>query len=150
MTMKEIKNPNLQAVIDNLDGYIDSLRCLRETASYTDVMLRYQKSVADRSYQEFISSYHTEGNNELDIPSDKLKEYKQLERKRNRAYKAISLIPPIYIVSLVSHFDNFLAGLIRCIYILNPKLLLDSNKTFTYRDVDSLDELNDVKKNSCR
>ena len=148
--MKEIKNPNLQAVIDNLDGYIDSLRCLRETASYTDVMLRYQKSVADRSYQEFISSYHTEGNNELDIPSDKLKEYKQLERKRNRAYKAISLIPPIYIVSLVSHFDNFLAGLIRCIYILNPKLLLDSNKTFTYRDVDSLDDLNDVKKNSCR
>lgn len=146
MAVKEKFDPNLQAVKDNLDGYIDSLRCLRETASYSDVMLRRQKSDADRLYQEFITSYHSEGNDELDIPSDKLKEYKQLERKKNRADKALSLIPPIYIVSLVSHFDNFLAGLIRCIYSLNPKLLLDSKKSFTYRDVDSLDDLKDVKK----
>lgn len=146
MAIKDKLDSNLQAVKDNLDSYLDNLRCLRETARYSDVMLVRQKTDADKSYQDFITKYCTDVKDELDIPSDKLKQYKQLERKKKRAAKALDLIPPIYIVSLVSHFDNFLAGLIRCIYSLKPKLLLDSNKSFTYRDVDPLDDLKDVKK----
>ena len=146
MAIKEKLDPNLQAVKDNLDSYIDNLRCLRETANYSDVMLRRQKTDVDKLYNDFIATYCTDVKDEFDIPSEKLREYKQLERKKKRAAKAIDLIPPIYIVSLVSHFDNFLAGLIRCIYSLKPKLLLDSNKSFTYRDVDPLDDLKDVKK----
>lgn len=146
MAIKEKFDPNLQAVKDNLDSYIDNLRCLRETANYSDVMLRRQKTDVDKAYNDFIATYCTDVKDEFDIPSEKLREYRQLERKKRRAAKAIDLIPPIYIVSLVSHFDNYLAGLIRCIYSLKPKLLLDSNKSFTYRDVDPLDDLKDVKK----
>ena len=60
MAIKEKLDPNLQAVKDNLDSYIDNLRCLRETANYSDVMLRRQKTDVDKLYNDFIATYCTD------------------------------------------------------------------------------------------
>ena len=76
MAMKEKINPDLQAVKDNLDNYIDNLRCLRETANYSDIMLRRQKTDVDKLYNDFIATYCTVVKDEFDIPSEKLREYK--------------------------------------------------------------------------
>lgn len=99
-----------------------------------------------------ISSHLIKKENEngpfLDIPHEKLRNFKKCERKKKRAEKAFQLILPTYIVSAVSIFDSFLAGLIRCIYNLKPELLLDSSMTFLYRELVNYDTLKEVKNNN--
>lgn len=47
---------------------------------------------------------------------------------------------------MISIFDSFLAGLVRCVYNLKQELLLESNKTFTYREIKEYESPKEVKK----
>lgn len=152
MTMANQNNtaqPNqfIQEISDNLNLFIENINCLRETFGYSEGMLNQQKQNADKTYADFIAPYKNEsGNGSLAIPNEKLRTFKKIEKKKNRAEKAFLLIPPTYIVSAVSIFDSFLAGLIRCIYNLKPELLRESNMTFLYRDLVNYDSIKEVKK----
>ena len=141
-------NPFIQEFSDNLNMFIENINCLCETFGYSEGMLNQQKQKADKAYADFITPYKKENENGpfLDIPHEKLRNFKKYERKKKRAEKAFQLILPTYVVSAVSIFDSFLAGLIRCIYNLKPELLLDSNMTFFYRDLVKYDTLKEVKK----
>ena len=141
-------NPFIQEFSDNLNMFIENINCLCETFGYSEGMLNQQKQKADKDYADFITPYKKENENGpfLDIPHEKLRNFKKYERKKKRAEKAFQLILPTYVVSAVSIFDSFLAGLIRCIYNLKPELLLDSNMTFFYRDLVKYDTLKEVKK----
>ena len=141
-------NPFIQEISDNLNMFIENINCLCETFGYSEGMLNQQKQNADKAYADFIAPYRKENENGpfLDIPHEKLRNFKKYERKKKRAEKAFQLILPTYVVSAVSIFDSFLAGLIRCIYNLKPELLLDSNMTFFYRELVKYDTLKEVKK----
>lgn len=142
-------NPVLDEVVGNLNNFIENINCLSETFGFSTGMLRLQLQSADHKFSEFIGPYSThddKGNLQIDIPSDKIKEYKKLEKKKCRAGKALSLIPPTYIVSIVSLFDSFLAGVVRCVYNMKQDLLLESNKSFTYRDLVDFETIKEAKK----
>ncbi len=137
----------IQEISDNLNTFIENINCLRETFGYSEGMLNQQKQNADKTYADFIALYkNASEDGSLDIPNDKLGNFKKIERKKKRAEKAFQLIPPTYIVSAVSMFDSFLAGLIRCIYNLKPELLLESNMNFLYRDLVEYASIKEVKK----
>lgn len=147
-TTKDV-NPFLEEISDNLNNFIENLNCLRETYGYSEGTLNQQLQNADKAYCEFIAPYKKERDNgafDLDIPNDKIKSFKKVEKKKKRAEKAFQLIPPTYIVSAVSVFDSFLAGIIRCIYNLKPELLLESNMNFLYRELLEYDSIKEVKK----
>lgn len=142
-------NPFIQGISDNLNIFIDNINCLRETFGYSEGMLNQQQQNADKTFDDFIAPYKCEiekGTFAIDIPNDKLRVFKKIERKKRRAEKAFQLIPPTYIVSAVSMFDSFLAGLVRCIYTLKPELLLESNMNFLYRELVEYDSIKEVKK----
>ena len=141
-------NQFIQEISDNLNMFIENINCLRETFNYSEGMLNQQKQNADKAYTDFIEKYTKGNENEpfLNIPNDKWRVFKKFEKGKKRAEKAFILIPPTYIVSAVSIFDSFLAGLIRCIYNLKPQLLLESNVNFLYRDLVNYDTLKEVKK----
>lgn len=141
-------NPFIQEISDNLNMFIENINCLCETFGYSEGILNQQKQKADKAYADFVTPYKKENENGpfLDIPHEKLRNFKKCERKKKRAEKAFQLILPTYIVSAVSIFDSFLAGLIRCIYNLKPELLLDSSMTFSYRELVNYDTLKEVKK----
>lgn len=142
-------NPFIQEISDNLNMFIENIKCLRETFGYSEGMLNQQKQNADKTYADFIAPYKKENENGyfvLNIPNEKLRNFKKIERKKKRAKKAFQLIPPTYIISAVSIFDSFLAGLIRCIYSLKPELLLESNMNFLYRELVEYDSIKEVKK----
>lgn len=142
-------NPFIQGISDNLNMFIENINCLRETFGYSEGMLNQQQQNADKTYADFIAPYKCEienGSFAIDIPNDKLRTLKKIERKKKRAEKAYQLIPPTYIVSAVSMFDSFLAGLVRCIYTLKPELLLESNMNFLYRELVEYDSMKEVKK----
>lgn len=142
-------NPLIQEISDNLNMFIENLNCLRETFGYSEGMLNLQKQKAEKSYIDFIAPYKTETENgliSLDIPNEKFRNFKKIDRKKKMAERATLLIPPTYIVSAVSMFDSFLAGLIRCIYTLKSELLLESNMSFLYRELVNYDSIKEVKK----
>lgn len=142
-------DPKLSEVVINLDNFIENINCLRESFNYSEVMLRQQKISALNAYNKFINSYLVQdenGNKSSVIPNEKLREFHKLRKKMNRAEKASELIPPTYIISLVSLFDSFLAGLVRCVYNLKQDLLLESQQSFTYREIVKYDTTREVKK----
>ena len=142
-------DPKLSEVVINLDNFIENLNCLRESFIYSEVMLRQQKISALNNYNKFVNSYLVQdenGNKSSAIPNEKLREFHKLRKKKNRTEKASELIPPTYIISLVSLFDSFLAGLVRCVYNLKQELLLESQQSFTYREIVRYDTTREVKK----
>lgn len=148
MDDKEEMDPFLEEIVVNLDNFIENINCLRETFGYSEVMLRQQNISATKSFNDLVKDYTSQDENgeNINIPSEKKREFKKLLQKKTRAEKASKLIPPSYIISLISIFDSFLAGLVRCVYNLKQELLLESNKTFTYREIKEYESPKEVKK----
>lgn len=139
-------NQFIQEISDNLNMFIENINCLRETFGYSEGMLIQQQQNAEKAYSDFIAPYKIENDTlDLNIPNEKLKSFKKIEKKKKRAEKAFLLIPPTYIVSAVSMFDSFLAGLVRCIYNLKSELLLESNMSFSYRELVDYDSIKEIK-----
>lgn len=146
-TAPEEMNSFLQQISDNLSVFIENINCLRETYGYSEGTLNQQYSNAESSYNSFITQYKCVGADSIDlqIPREKLKEYKKLEKKKLRAQKAFELIPPTYIISIVSLFDSFYAGLIRCVFSLKPDRLQESNQTFRYSEIKEYGSIKEIK-----
>ena len=137
-TVNEDMNPILEEVVGNLDSFIENINCLRETYDFSKGMLNQQLLSASKNYESFIAPFNSSEENGkilLDVPLEKIKEFKKLFKKKCRAEKAFQLIPPSYIVTLVSLYDTFLAGYVRCIYSLKESLILESNISFSFRDI---------------
>lgn len=139
----------LQVVVDNLNSFIDSINCIKETYEFSEVTLRDQLRDADLRFDDFITSHEhkdVDGRSFLEIPEDQLRSLLRLIKKKDRATRAIELVPPSYFVSLVSVYDSFFGGLVRCLYSICPEKLQDEDMTFCYRDLQKYDSLTDVKK----
>lgn len=149
MDYKEEMDPYLEEIGANLDNFIENINCLRETFGYSETMLRQQNISALKNLSEFTKAYTSQdekGETIINIPNEKNREYKKLLKKKIRAEKASKLIPPSYIISLISIFDSFLAGLVRCVYNLKQDLLLESKQAFTYREIANFVSPKEVKK----
>lgn len=149
-TVNEDMNPILEEVVGNLDSFIENINCLRETYDFSKGILNQQLLSASKNYESFIAPFNSSEENGkilLDVPLEKIKEFKKLFKKKCRAEKAFQLIPPSYIVTLVSLYDTFLAGYVRCIYSLKESLILESNISFSFRDIAEYSSIKEVKKN---
>lgn len=103
---KSIQNPLLQENFDNLNRFVEYLNCLSETFDFNEVMLSLQLKRMQKKWEDFIAMNggpDIEG--KIVVPDIKQREFKTLSRKLNRAKQALVLVPPSYLVSLVSLFD---------------------------------------------
>lgn len=146
-TENDIINPLLQDNFDNLSLFLDRLNCLNETFDYNELMLNAHQKKVQKKWDNFIKDNGgTDANGKIFVPEVKRRAFKTIERQLNRAKQAQILIPPSYLVSLVSLFDSFYAGLVRNIYNLCPQKLQDSELQFRYRDLQALDSIREVKR----
>lgn len=143
-----VGSPNkfLLEIIGNLKFFAQNIMCVRETFDSSQALLKKQLDATKENLAQFIQLNNISQNDgKVVISKDKRKSYLNLQRIKERAEQAVRLIPPSYLVSLVSLFDSFYAGLVRCIYNLNPEKLLESDMKFTYRDLKDLDSIREVK-----
>jgi hypothetical protein len=143
-----VLNPIVQEVVDNLANFIENINCIHETFGYSEIMLREQYDKSQKNYEDFIKKCRIEENNGQEIayvPDSKYRQYLKLYKKKKRAEHAFKLIPPSYLVTLVSEFDSFFAGLVRSVFNICPEKLQESDMTFCYRDLQCLESIKDVK-----
>lgn len=139
----------LQGAVDNLDGFIENIKCIKETFEYSEVNLRAQHSKVSLVYKEFIDSCEVsevDGRRLLKVPEGRIRSFIGIKKRKARAERAFELVPPSYFVSLVSAYDTFFAGLVRCFYTICPEKLLESEMEFHYRDLQQFSDLGDIKK----
>lgn len=142
-------HPKLQEVYDNLNNFIENINCLQETFDLSEVNLRIQQDKANKEYNDFVKRYTINGEDgepTLQIPDSQIRIYNKLERRLRRAQKSVTLIPPSYIVTLVSLFDSFFSGLVRCVYSLCPNKLNESQKSITYKDICDYRSIQEIRK----
>lgn len=137
----------LLLVEENLNSFIEKINCLQETFGYSEGMLKQQYDAASKQYDDFVKAYiDNEHKDSYSIPTERMKDFHKAQKRKKRAEMALSLIPCSYVVSLVSLYDSFYAGLVRCVFSLKPEMLNESNKTFVYRDLVAFDSIKEVKK----
>ena len=96
-------NPFLKEISDNLSSFIENLNCLHETYKYSEVTLRLQKYDADKQFEDLINTFPKKRETgELVIPRRDYREYLRKYKRKKRAERAMVLVPPSYLVSLVS------------------------------------------------
>lgn len=59
----------------------------------------------------------------------------RLSRVVKRARIGLELVPRSYVVALVSEFDAFLGSLVKRVFLSDPRLINDSERTFTVSDL---------------
>ena len=113
-----VGSPNkfLLEIIGNLKFFAQNIMCVRETFDSSQTLLKKQLDATKENLAQFIQLNNISQNEgKVVISNDKRKSYLNLQRIKERAEQAVRLIPPSYLVSLVSLFDSFYAGLVRCI-----------------------------------
>lgn len=139
-------NPYLLEIEDNLSRFLENISCLRETYEDTERTLLSQKSGAEKRYNDLIKFFPIdESTGAMEIPVKHYREFQKRDRHRKRTERAITLVPQSYLVSLVSLYDQFYAGMVRLIYRIEPDKLKESNKTFSYRDLCNYSSVQEVK-----
>lgn len=142
----EEMNSLLKMISYNLDNFIENIKCLQEAFEDSEFTLNLQCRNANTKYMKFTELFPKSGDNGFEIPVDRKREFERINKKKIRAEKALKLIPPTYIVSLVSLYDSFYAGLIRCVYALTPDKFQESEKKFCYRELANYDSIKEIKK----
>lgn len=147
-TSKE-KNPILQQVEDNLACFIENINCIHDSYSVCERELDEQYAKADKNLVDFFTKNNvsTECEGEYVIPLKLYRCFKVLERKKKQAERALALIPPSFVVALVSTYDSFFAGLVKSVYSFKPQKLLESQVQYTYSQLLEYSDIHDVKNN---
>lgn len=142
-------NSLLQEAFDNLDGYLQNITSLRDAFYCNEEALSQHLSRQQEEYNamhERCTITETDGAKIISVPNAEIYLYKKLQKNVLRAVRATELIPPCYLAALISSYDAFFGGIIRSFYNICPDKLRDSEKTFTYKDLENLQSLKDVKK----
>lgn len=139
----------LQGVVDNLDFFLESIKCIKETYEFSEETLRAHHTNILERYNTIVSSFNQKEEDGVEyyiVPEGKLRGFISLQKNKKRAERAFELVPPSYFVSLISSYDAFFAGLIRCYYNICPEKLQECDITFNYRDLLGFGDLLEVKK----
>ena len=74
-----------------------------------------QRQRAHSEFDSFCIQYKQEedGQETIQLPRDKVREFLKLHKKKERAESAFNLIPRSYVVSLISLFDAFIGNIIK-------------------------------------
>lgn len=136
--MEDITNAHVKAIWESLRAFIENINGLYDSFEYSENALRSQKIEAQREYNKFVKSYQakvTGGAVQPNIPASKERQFQHAERKLHRSQESSKLLLRSYIVSMVSQFDAFIAGLLRNIYAINPEKLKQSDHKLTFAEL---------------
>lgn len=137
----------IQENLDNLNSFTENINCLYETFEFSEITLRMQRQRAHSEFDSFCIQYKQEedGQETIQLPRDKVREFLKLHKKKERAESAFNLIPRSYVVSLISLFDAFIGNIIKNIYNICPEKLNNSEQKLSFSELSHFNTLADAK-----
>jgi hypothetical protein len=99
-----------------------------------------------KSIETFLEKHGKQSDDgNLTLTGDHLLELKRLTSRLGKAAAASSVLPQTLVVALVSQYDSFLGGLLRCLYRAKPELLIQSKKQLSYSQLSDFGDLESAK-----
>ena len=131
-----IKHIEAQADIVPLVMGLLSVKLVQES-KHVDKYIK-ENSIAEK--QE-----NGEEKGKLLIPSDKFKEFIELNEKVETTDLAYNLLPINFVVSFVSQYDAYLGGLIRTMFLSKPEFLNSSEKNMQFSELIKFESIEEAR-----
>lgn len=133
-----------------VDLFIKQIDSLVETLPLTMYAIKVTHDYADEQMKEFMQEHcetedEDEDENGVLVPLDYVGRFKKLESQLEKSLLAGTAVPRSFLVSLVSHYDAFLGGLIRSLFLARPDILSDSEKNITFSQLVGFGSVEDAR-----
>ena len=81
----------------------------------------------------------------IEFPLEFAGDVNQRLRELHRSRTALAITPKSFILALISHYDAYLAELLKAIYYLKPEILSGSDKTLTFSELSEFNSIEDAR-----
>ena len=141
---------SLQHPIDTLlQRFVKQSDSLEEMLPLTMMIVGAAFKVADEKYQKIIEEnrLRTERKDEVTVvyvPAEHSHRFGKLSNRRVLSGIASSNIPRVFLVSLISHFDSLVGGLLRTLFKQRRELLNASERSLTFKELSEFDSIEDA------
>ena len=132
-----------------LQQFVRQADSLAETLPLTMFIVGAAFKQADEQYQTFIKenrlqSRREKGNVVISVPYEHHHRFQKLANRRDHCGIATYNIPRVFVVSLVSHFDTLVGGILRILFGLKRELLNASERTLTFKELSEFDSIEEA------
>jgi hypothetical protein len=102
---------------------------------------------ATNKYNTFIKEKgeFSEDSEKFTIKAENVVKYKALKKDAESSQIATIIIKRNFVVSLISQFDMYIGALIRCIFLVRPDLINNSEKQLTYSQLKTFNNMEDAR-----
>lgn len=135
----ELFGNNLGRFINNIDSLEASLHLTMSLISVSNKVNRSKliDFVKDNAKKKTLKS--------LVLNSDNVDYFKKLKKELDISITSFKIVPRSNLISLISQFDAFMGSIIRAVLKLHPELLINSEKSLTYKVLSNIKTIDDAK-----
>jgi type IV secretory pathway TrbF-like protein len=128
------------SINDEVKLLIKQIDSLAETLPLTMFVIQAAYDHVYEELKEFVDEYceveadvnQSADNKAVTVPVDRIGAFRRLHSQVERALFARKTVPRTFIVSLISHYDAFLGGIIKALFLMKPDVLSASEKNITF------------------
>lgn len=156
MALLEQKSANevaySRAIAHEITSFVHSIDALQASLPALSVIsgalfIACEKSLRvflEKNCEEILQESTANSKNFKILPEHFL-EVDRLSARLSKAKAGMRLLPQNYLVALVSQYDAYLGGLLRCLYRAKPEVLKQSEKQLTYSQLSDFSDLEQAK-----
>ncbi len=130
-----------------IESFVHSIDALQASFPIQLVLSSAMKMVSHDHLADFFKKNGKKGDDAdtYTIGPEHFLEFNRLSSRLAKANAATAILPQAFLISLVSQYDSFLGGLLRCLYRAKPELLNASERQLTYSQLCTFGDLEKVK-----
>jgi len=136
------------SIDEEIGSFVHNIDALHVTLPAQTMMASAIHMACDKSFLSFVdANCQTKPGTDdtYQVTPEHYLEFNRLRSRNRKAYAATVIIPQTFLVALVSQYDSFLGGLLRCLYRSKPEMLRQSEKTLTYAQLFEFSDMEEAK-----
>lgn len=137
--------------VKELDYYLKHIESLFSTLPLIMKLISATQKTSNESLNKFVDKLpkdkieEKEGKTLYKIEIDQISRFNSLRDRTITANLSSKIIPRSFLISLISHYDSFISGLIRSLFLICPEKLNSSEKKFTYSELLQFENIEKAK-----
>lgn len=136
---------------DNFDKaievYLLQIESLWTTLPNVLKTIEKAQNESSKKYNDFLKNNceYVEAENHYIISIGNLRRNRILKKEAENNKMAYKIIKRNFVVSLISQFDTYIGSLMKCVFLIKPELINESEKQLTYAQLKTFNNLEDAK-----